>query len=223
MLKRQAAPLRVQAVSALREDIIRGEFGPGMRLTEKSLEERLGVSRTVVREALRQLESEQLIRIMPHIGPVVAELTIDDARHLYEVRGALEAVAGRLAAENATPEQLARLNAAFKAIVDGKNAPVAELIELKNAFYDAVIDASGNPIIGEMLANVQARISLLRGVTLSHPGRGSLMVEELTLVVDAINAGDADGAYAASLAHVRSAADIALDHLLEQKEQSATA
>ena len=99
MLPREAAPLRVKAVNALRSKIVAGEYGPRVRLTEKNLEEDLGVSRTVVREALRQLESEQLISIEPNIGPSVRELTFDDVVNLYQVRGVLEGAAGGLAAQ----------------------------------------------------------------------------------------------------------------------------
>ena len=88
-LERRAAPLREQAVEVLRALIVGGELAPGARITEKSLEQRLGVSRTVVREALRQLESERLVRIQPGSGPVVAKLTPDEARQ--PVRGARRA------------------------------------------------------------------------------------------------------------------------------------
>lgn len=220
MLQRQAAPLREQAVAVLRQDIIRGEFHPGMRLTEKSLEQRLGVSRTVVREALRQLEAERLIRITPNVGPIVAELTREDAAQLYEVRAALEAVAAKLAARNRTQEQLEALTSTFRAIAMAENAPVEDMVALKDAFYAELITASGNPIIGEMLANVQARISQLRTVTLSSPGRGRDTTRELQSVIDAIINQDEESAQAASVAHVQSAAQIALSHLSAEQEQS---
>ena len=218
MLERQAAPLREQAVAVLRQDIISGEFRPGMRLTEKSLEQRLGVSRTVVREALRQLEAERLIRITPNVGPIVAELTREDAAQLYEVRAALEAVAARLAARNRTPEQLEALAATFQALAAAEDAPVEAMLGLKDAFYAELIAASGNPIIGEMLANVQARISQLRAVTLSSPGRGRDTTKELQRVIDAIVKQDEEAAQAASVAHVQSAARIAISHLRAQQE-----
>ena len=213
MLERRAAPLREQAVEEIRAAIVRGDLPPGSRITEKAIEQSLGVSRTVVREALRQLESERLIRIQPGVGPVVAELSADEARQLYEVRAALEATAAKLAARHGDPEKIRALRAAFASI--GEEAPGAlpELLGIKNAFYDALIAASRNHIIGEQLANVQARISQLRAVTLSAPGRQRAMRAELGAVVDAIAGGDEDAAYQLSVAHVMAASAIAIGHL----------
>jgi len=175
------------------------------------------VSRTVVREALRQLESERLIRIEPHVGPVVAELTPDQARELYEVRGALEAAAARLAAANRSDEELLALRESLYAL-ETPLMPVDELLEAKRRFYDALIRASHNSIIGEQLAGRQARISQLRLVTLTRPGRGPQMLAELKRIVDAIGDQDPDRAFVASLDHVREAATIALDHLNSSTE-----
>jgi len=219
MLQRQAAPLREQAVEELRHRIVRGDFAPGERLKERVLVELLGVSRTVVREALRQLESERLIRIEPQVGPVVAELTPEQARQLYEVRGALEAAAARLAATNRTEEQLLALRESLRAL-EAPLIPLDDLLEAKRRFYAALIEASHNPIIGEQLDGVQARVSQLRRVTLTRPGRGPRMLSELRAVVDAIGDGDADRAFALSLEHVRTAATIALAHLNELPEES---
>lgn len=213
MLERRAAPLREQAVEALRASIVRGEMAPGSRITEKSIEQRLGVSRTVVREALRQLESERLIRILPGVGPVVSELTADEARQLYEVRAALEATAARIAARHGDPDRIQELRVAFERIPERAPSSLDELLAIKSTFYAALIAASRNEIIGEQLANVQARISQLRAVTLSSPDRQQAMRAELGAVVDAIARGDADAAYDASVAHVMAASAIALDHL----------
>ncbi|WP_404312773.1 GntR family transcriptional regulator [Agrococcus terreus] len=218
MLERRAAPLREQAVEEIRASIVRGELAPGSRITEKSIELRLGVSRTVVREALRQLESERLIRIHPGVGPMVTELTADEARQLYEVRAALEAAAARLAASNADEAGIRALREAFGRIPEQAPRSLDELLTIKGEFYDALIAASRNPIIGEQLANVQARISQLRAVTLSAPDRQTAMRAELGAVVDAIARGDADAAYALSVAHVMAASAIALDHLENRTE-----
>lgn len=221
MLERRAAPLREQAVEEIRNSIVRGELAPGTRITEKAIEQRLGVSRTVVREALRQLESEQLIRIQPGSGPVVAELTVDEARQLYEVRAALEAAAARLAATHRDAVHVRALEQAFAAIGDDAPATLEQTLAVKNDFYAALIRASRNRIIGEQLANVQARISQLRAVTLSAAGRHAQMRSELGAVVAAIARGDADAAYELSVAHVMAASAIALDHLDQHLEATA--
>jgi DNA-binding GntR family transcriptional regulator len=219
MLQRQAAPLREQAVKVLRERIVRGELRAGERLKERILVEDLQVSRTVVREALRQLESERLIRIEPQVGPLVAELSADQARQLYEVRAALEATAAMLAARNRTDAELRELRVKLEGI-ETSLTPLDELLTAKRAFYAALIRASHNEIIGEQLDGVQARISQLRRVTLTRPDRGGSMISELRAVVDAIAAQDAERAFAASVDHVMAASVIALEHLTNPVEAS---
>jgi DNA-binding transcriptional regulator YhcF (GntR family) len=115
MLVERPAALRDQVVGNLRNAIINGQFAPGARLVERQMCELLGVSRTLVREALRQLEAEGWIRILPYRGPVVITMTPDEVRDLYEVRSALEGIAAQRAATRATPEQLDRLEAAVEA------------------------------------------------------------------------------------------------------------
>lgn len=214
MLQREAAPLRAQLVNKLRENLIAGHYRAGDRLIEKNLEAEYGVSRTVVREALRQLESERLVEIVPNVGPRVRGLSYDDVVDLYQVRTALESAASRLAAQSASISQVAALRAAFDHLTSrAAGVDVADLIVEKNAFYDALIDASGNPIIGEMLANVQARIAQLRYITLAAPDRVPHMLAELRKVVEAIESADPTAASAASHTHVDSAAQIALRHI----------
>lgn len=219
MLQRQAAPLREQAVRVLRERIVRGELQAGERLKERILVEDLQVSRTVVREALRQLESERLIRIEPQVGPLVAELSADQARQLYEVRAALEATAGRLAAINRTDAELRELERTLAAIQTSLT-PLDELLSAKREFYAALIRASHNEIIGEQLDGVQARISQLRRMTLTRPDRGAAMIAELQAVVSAIAAKDEERAFATSVEHVMSASAIALAHLTHTEDAS---
>src|SRR5215212_7088024 len=107
-----AAPVRQKVVEVLRGAITAGRFAPGERLTERALCELTGVSRVSVREALRQLESEGLIEIQPNRGPMVSRLSRRDAESLYQMRGALEALAARLFAEAASDQQIGELAAA---------------------------------------------------------------------------------------------------------------
>ena len=101
-----AAPVRAQAVEAIRAEIISGVLSPGQKLVERELCERLDVSRNTLREACRQLEAEGFLVIPPHKGPTVARLTDEEARAVYEVREALECFAVRLFVERASDEQL---------------------------------------------------------------------------------------------------------------------
>lgn len=212
MLHRQAAPLREQAVAQLRQLVVQGTFQPGERLKERALVEQLQVSRTVIREALRQLEAERLIRTEPQIGPMVAELTADQARQLYEVRAALESTAARLAARNRTEAQLAELRNCLDIIRDNLQ-PLEDLLDAKQRFYSSLFRASRNTIIGEQFDLIQARISQLRKVTLSSESRGDQMVLEISRMVQAIADRDEELAYSATIEHVMAAATIAINYL----------
>lgn len=218
IITRHAAPLREQAVEAIREQIVAATYAPGSRLKEKDLCDALGVSRTVIREALRQLESERLIRLEPNVGPVVVTLSIKDAQDLYETRATLEGTAAKLAARVASPEQVEELTAIFDEIAVADPQDLFRLIALKNSFYNALTDASGNAVIGEMFHNVQARISQLRRMTLGEPGRHARTLQELAAVLEAIQAGDGDAAFAATVVHVKSAETIALQRLRSAAE-----
>lgn len=219
MLHREAAPLRAQLVTRLRDEIISGRYAAADRLIEKNLEATYGVSRTVVREALRQLESERLVEIVPNVGPRVRSLSYDDVVDLYQVRSALESAACRLAAQTASVPQVRALRRAFEHLsARAAKAEISALISEKNTFYEALILSSGNPIIGEMLGNVQARISQLRFITLGSTDRVPHMLAELERVVEAVAASDPAAAAAAAQDHVESAARIALRHIADHAE-----
>lgn len=220
MISRQAAPLREQAAAAIRTKIIEGEFLPGQRLKERELCEIIGVSRTVVREVLRQLETEQLVVVEPQVGPIVVRLSAEDIRDLYEARAALEGATGRLASQNATDTQMLELEEKYRQIADSQELTMHELLLAKDDFYSKLVEISGNRVIGQMLDNIQARISQLRRLTLSSPGRHAVMVQELGEVVDRIRSRDELGAYLACAAHVHSAERIALSALEAQARAS---
>lgn len=203
--------MRSQVVDLLRRAIVGAEFAPGERLTERVLCERFAVSRTVVREALRQLESEGLITTVPQRGPVVAVLSTADAASLYEVRAVLEALAGRAFAERATPRQRDALRAAVadvEALLDG-GGPLADVLAAKDRFYEALLDGAHNEVARTALRGVHARTSLLRGLTLRAEGRPAQTRRELRAIVDAAVGGDGTAAWRACEDHVRSAAAVA--------------
>lgn len=158
-----AAPLRQSVTENIRYAIALGRFKAGERLPERALCEMTGVSRTLVREALRQLESEGLIKVLPHRGPVVAELTVEQAEGIYQVRIELEGLACKLFADHASEAHRAALLHAFeklKASFDDPD-PLSRL-HAKNHFYDCLIGGSGNEALGISLRMLNARIMLLR-------------------------------------------------------------
>ena len=211
IIRRSAAPLREQVLETLRTEIIEGRMEPGRRLTERELTDLLGVSRTVLRESLRQLESEGLISLIPNKGPVVRSLTADEARELYRIRESLEGLGARLFAEQVEPDSLAGLEAALTRVEAAYSAnDPAQVLEAKNAFYEAIHSGARSSILSRMLSTVLAQIWRWRALGLSHPGRSpsrsTESVGNLRKVVDAIRAGDGDRAEAAARHEARVAA-----------------
>lgn len=166
--------MRRQVVDELRQSIIAGQLHPGSRLVERELIAMMGVSRTVIREALRQLETEGLVAIIPNKGPVVRELTLAEARDLYSIRAVLEGLAARLCAEHASKSQLEKLARALDAIgqaYDGGDPEV--ILEAKNRFYDALFEGAGSSTLSSMIGMLHGRIRRWRALGLSHAHRSA--------------------------------------------------
>jgi DNA-binding GntR family transcriptional regulator len=216
-VERVAAPLRHSVTESIRYAIAVGRFKAGERLPERGLCEMTGVSRTLVREALRQLESEGLITVLPHRGPVVARVTAEQAEGIYQVRIELEGLACQLFAERATPAQREALNRAFKNLKKSlkDSDPLARLYA-KNHFYDCLIDGSGNEALGTSLRMLNARVMLLRATSLQAPGRSAESIAELSELMEALAAKDGKRARELAGRHVRNAAKAAIALLQQQ-------
>lgn len=209
-----AAPVRQQVAEVLRSAITTGRFAPGQRLVEKDLCELTGVSRASVREALRQLETEGLIETLPNRGPLVSRLSAQDAASIYQIRGALEALAAQLFASLASDQQIAELEAAVRVLDQAyKSGDVARIVEAKRRFYDVLFEGSGNSMIASVLNTMNARITMLRKVSLSSPKRAPASIKEIRAVLTAIKRRDPQAAYEASLHHIQQAAKVALASL----------
>jgi GntR family transcriptional regulator, trigonelline degradation regulator len=215
---KQAAPIREQVVANLRRAIIGGRFQPGDRLIERELCELMGVSRTSVREALRHLEVEGLVENVPNKGIIVGILTSSEAEDIYQVRAALEGLAGALYAERATAEDIATLRQAMQAIEEAyQRAEEETLLRAKNQFYDVLLRGCGNTIIAPLLLSLHDRVAFLRSLSLSQPGRPAKSVEEVRRIFQAIEQHDPEKAAVACREHVQNAANAALAGLAHQK------
>lgn len=206
-----AAPVRQQVAEVLRNAITSGRFVPGQRLVERDLCELTGVSRASVREALRQLETEGLIHTTPHRGPSVARLSMEDAASIYQIRGALEALAAQLFALNASDVQVAELESRVGILEQAyKGRDIEFIVDAKRRFYEVMMTGSGNSMIASVLNKMNARITMLRRVSLASPRRWPSSIREIRAVVRAIKRRDADAAFMASQHHIRQAAKEAL-------------
>jgi len=208
MLVERPAALRNQVVGNLRNAIINGQFAPGARLVERQMCELLGVSRTLVREALRQLEAEGWVRILPNRGPVVISMTPEEVRELYEVRAALEGIAAFRAAQRMTPEQLDRLAATVDAMTkaQGRGDWMRHRQQLQ-LYYDILREASGNALLRAQLDAMSARMAWLRGVTLARPERAAVAVKEEARLLAALRARDGKRARELCERHLRTAGE----------------
>ena len=208
LIKRKSMTLREKACDALRKAISEHRFPPGTRLVERELCEQLGVSRTSVREALRHLESEHLIEMVPHKGPVVATLTQEEIIEIYDVRCLLEGRACEMFAQTATEEHIDQLEVVFGDLKRAvRQHDHAKILQIKIEFYRVIFDGSNSNICRKLVESLVSRIGALRQLSLTSPQRDKVMIEEIGRLVAAARRRDAAAMKEACVAHVTSALD----------------
>ncbi|MFF2082461.1 GntR family transcriptional regulator [Nocardia sp. NPDC058176] len=194
-----------QVCRAIRDDIIRGDFVSGQRLTEDTLAERYGVSRVPVREALRTLEAEGFASSRPYAGTFVAELTEAEAADLLEIRALLEPLCASRAATRRSPEQLGRLkeltSLGQEAVRDGR---LDELARLNSRFHEVLAEASGSALLAQLITQLSWKIAWVYAVEL--PRRAEDSWDEHEQICAALEAGDAERAHAVVAEHIAHAA-----------------
>ncbi|WP_176053673.1 GntR family transcriptional regulator [Paraburkholderia caribensis] len=203
--------LRHQVENVLRQAIMSGRFAPGARLIERELCESLGVSRTSVREALRKLEAEKLVRSVPHKGPIVAVISQQEASELYALRGLLEGFAAHEFARLASDAAIAQFGEAAKELrTQAMAQDQAGVLKAKTALYEVLLDNCGNALVKEVLNSLYSRVNLLRATSLMHPDRLPSSLREIDKLYKALKARDADEAQALARLHVANAEKAAM-------------
>ena len=219
-VNRNPVTLREIVLDKLRGAILNFQLLPGDRLVERDLCDRLGVSRTSVREALRHLECDGLVEFADAKGPRVAIITLEDACDIYELRCVLEGLIVQLFTLNAKAKDIRALERALeenrKALEEGDLQQVLDSVQ---GFYDVLLEGSGNRIAATQLRQLQARISYLRATSVSQANRRGASNQEMEKMVAAIKSGDPAAAHQASVDHVRAAAKVALDYLKSKQEE----
>jgi DNA-binding GntR family transcriptional regulator len=208
---RPQTTLRAQTLTTLRRAIVDGRLRPGERLVERDLCTRLGVSRTLVREALRSLETEGLVLNNAQRGPSVVTLSATEAAQVYEAREAVEGMACQIFATRGTPADMERLKQALAALeqacaANNRGATLAA----KARFYDALMLGAGNPVLHDMARQLRARAAILRATSMSNTGRSKHSLAEMRLIADALEGRDPQAALAACVNHLRHARDAAI-------------
>jgi DNA-binding GntR family transcriptional regulator len=196
-----------QAVEKLRAAILAGVFKPGDRLVEAALCAQLGVSRPSVREALRSLEAEGLVNIVPNRGPQIPVLTWQQAEEIYQVRVLLEGEAAALCARRGTREHVDGMGVALadfeKAV---RQDDSARRLSSTAEFYRIMQHGAGNSLIDTLLQRLMARINFLRAQSMSRAGRAKFSAREMRAIYQAVAKGDAKAARKAAETHVKNAA-----------------
>jgi DNA-binding GntR family transcriptional regulator len=183
--------LREQIVSTLRESIIRGDLSPGQKITEPELAEKLGISRTPIREAFRQLESEGFLTVMPRRGAVVSSATRKEIEDFYELKSLLEGYASRIAARKISEKDIARLNRINDQLEAlAQKGDVEAFFKKNNEFHNAFISLCGNEKLLDIWSNLVRRFVKFRIQALSVPGRLMDSVDQHRNIIDALSKKD---------------------------------
>lgn len=183
--------------------ILGGELAPGTRLDEQRLAARYGVSRTPIREAIRQLSASGLIEARPRRGAIVRHVTPAELEELFVAMGEVEATCARLSALSMTPIERRRLGVLHERMGEDVAAgDVERYAEANLAFHGAIYAGTHNAVLGEMACALRRRLLPYRRAQFRTPGRLSRSHAEHAEVVRAIQRGDAAAAHAAMLHHV---------------------
>lgn len=206
-LGRDHRPLRDIVCDELRVQIINGQYAPGEHLVEDKLARELGVSRNPVREALRVLQAEGFIDMIPRRGAVVVTLSDLEVRDIFDVRMALERLAAQLAARRADQQdvdELRRILGEAEAALGRDDS--AALTELNAEFHEQVLVVSGNGYLRDVMLQLRGRMKWIFSRTAGSP-RGQHSLDEHVQLADAIERRDEEAAAELALRHVQAAAE----------------
>lgn len=196
-------PLRDVVFNTLRQEILMGKLKPGERLREIQLADKMGVSRTPVREAIRMLELEGLVKMVPRRGAEVANITESDLQDAFEVRNALEKLAIELACERMTSEQIDRLKANAKEFQEAANQNDAEkLARIDEEFHDIIFEATNNQRLIQLLNNLRQQFYRYRLECLKDKNSHQSLLEQHMTIIDNIENKNVEAATANITAHI---------------------
>jgi len=211
-------PLRELVLDAIRSAIMNGTLQPRERLMEIQMAEELGVSRTPIREALRNLELEGFIVMVPRKGAYVADLSFKDIADVFEIRAALEGLAAGLAAERITEEELEDME---RLLVEKRDAitqnDIGKLVEVDTKFHALMYQASRNERLSSIISNLREQIQRFRLTSLSYPGRMKESLNEHKKIVEAIQSRDIQIARHLAQEHIENAENVLIECLRKEE------
>ncbi len=187
--------LREKILETIREAILKGNLKPGEKVAEPELAERFGISRTPIREAFRQLESEGYLTVIPRKGAVVAALSERDVQEFYAIKSILEGYAAELAAKNLTDKELEKLETINNKLKQlASEGDVKAFYRVHNEFHETFLKAADNSKLYELIHQLGMKFSRLRMASLSVQGRMAISVAEHDKLLDAFRKHDGKAA-----------------------------
>ncbi len=213
-------PLNYYAYQAIKKDIIEGVLRPGTLISENELAEKLGISRTPVREALHRLESDRFLKIYPKRGIFVPDISVKDVRDLYSIRAVLEPFAARLATKSILMEEVKRYQHLFEQDI---TAP-REFLALDQEFHILIVKSSNNEYLISLLLEFYDHLRRLRNQISDriYQARDLIHAEHLA-VIEALQTRDEDRVESAMKKHLVNAAErMTLSYVLDGNVGSTT-
>lgn len=211
-------PLRDVIFETLRKAIINGEIKPGERLMEVAIAEQMGVSRTPVREAIRRLEAEGLVTMVPRKGTHVSELSAKDIIDVLEVRSVLDKLATSLAAKRMKPQQLRALESIHKQFVSCvEKENIEGAVKKDIEFHDAIYAASGNSRLIGVLSTLKEHIYRFRVIYLRDMNIAEYVEQEHEEILNALREGNDKLAGELSEKHIKNQMNAIVEALSQKK------
>lgn len=194
-LKEKHLTLREKILESIRDAIISGSISSGSRVSEPELAERFGISRTPIREALRQLESEGYLTVIPRKGAVVSAFTQKDVEEFYAIKSILEGYAAKLACSRLSDKEIERLQTINKRLDElAGQGDIKQFFRIHSDFHDLFIKAADNDKLREMINLLVTRFQRLRLMSLSQPGRMAVSVTEHEKIITAFKERNCEAA-----------------------------
>ncbi len=187
--------LREKILETIRDSILRGNLKPGEKVAEPELADRFGISRTPIREAFRQLESEGYLTVIPRKGAVVTALSERDVEEFFAIKSILEGYAARMAAEKLTDKEIERLEAINERLEQlAREGDVKTFFRVHGEFHELFSKAAGNEKLTELIGQLVMKFNRSRMTSLSLPGRMEISVKEHRKLIEAFKKRDAEAA-----------------------------
>ena len=212
-------PLRDVVFNTLRQAILTGELKPGERLMEIHLANKLGVSRTPIREAIRKLELEGLVTMIPRRGAEVAQITEKSMNDVLEVRRAMDALCTELACERISEEEIEALKAASENFAEAaKTKDIRKVAQADVEFHDIILKATGNVRLVQLVNNLAEQMYRYRFEYLKDVSRYSSLTEEHRVIFESIKNRDKEAAIGAAELHIDNQAKAIINQIRLERQ-----